>query len=323
MSPTAHSRSPARERSSTSTCSASGSRPDRLQADVGEVVGPSGRDEQLVGDEVLAVDGHREPAVVVDPLDLDADPHVDALVAAAPPSAAALASGSSAGSDPVAPTPAGSPATPNRANACASSTPLGPPPTTTKVSGTSRSPSSPRGWSSTASPSSPSIGGRAGSVPVLRTTPRAASKATGPASVSTRTRPGPSSRPWPRTIRTPASSSGSAWWWSVQSWLASRIRAATSDQSGRRSTSPGQTGDAPAPRRAGRPGGPSASRACSPRTGTRRPPGPARPRRRPGPPRPACARRTRRRGRARAPRRRPGPGECPCRHLCIHRMMGR
>ena len=91
-------------------------------------------------------------------------------------------------------------------------------------------------------------------MPVLRTTPRAASSTTGPSSVSTRTRPTPSRRPWPRTIRTPASSSGSAWWWSVQSWLASRIRAATSDQSGRTSTSPASPGArrASASRSAGR-----------------------------------------------------------------------
>ena len=41
-------------------------------------------------------------------------------------------------------------------------------------------------------------------------------------------------------MRTPACSSGSVCWRSVQSWLASRIRAATSDQSGRTRASPRQ-----------------------------------------------------------------------------------
>ena len=81
MSPTAHSRSPARRCPSTSTVSRLGVEPDGLEADVREVGAAAGRDQQLVGVEHLAADAHVELAVVVDPLDLDAGPYLDPLVA--------------------------------------------------------------------------------------------------------------------------------------------------------------------------------------------------------------------------------------------------
>ena len=126
---------------------------------------------------------------------------------------------------------------PYRRNTCASSSPLGPPPTTISRSGTSVTCMVSR-LVQYGVASSPAIGGRSGSVPVLSSTPREARSTVVSPSFSTRTTPGPSSRPWPRTIRTPACSSGSTCCPSVQSWLASRIRAATSDQSGHTRDSP-------------------------------------------------------------------------------------
>ena len=147
------------------------------------------------------------------------------------------------------------------------------------------------------------MGGRAGSVPVLRTTPRAASKATGPSSVSTPTRPGPSSRPWPRTIAHAGllQRLGVVVVGPVVVGLAGSGRRPATSRAGRRPRRPGR--DAPGLGQQVGAGGPSASRACSPRTGTRRPPGPAPPDHLAAPPRRACGRRTHRRARARAPRR--------------------
>ncbi len=85
MSPTAHSRSPARIRSSISTVSGVRVEADGLETDVGEVVA-SGRPRPASwsASTRLAVDPEVEGAVVVDPLDLDAGPDVDALVAQDP-----------------------------------------------------------------------------------------------------------------------------------------------------------------------------------------------------------------------------------------------
>ena len=236
MSPTAHSRSPARMCSSTSTVSASGSSPTVSSPDVGEVGAAAGRDQQLVGVEHLARRrargtrrrgrparsrrrrGRRCPRRAA-PRSARARPPAPRARRSGPPPRAASPARRTARR----PGPAPARSARRRPRPAA----RGP-----------RSPSSPRGWSSTASPSSPSIGSRSGSVPVLSSTPRAARSTVVPPSSSTRTTPGPSSRPWPRTIRTPACSSGSTCWWSVQSWLASRIRAATSDQSGRTVASP-------------------------------------------------------------------------------------
>ena len=120
---------------------------------------------------------------------------------------------------------------PKRRSAWASSQPIGPPPITAIEAGTSAILNTSRLVQYGVS-ARPSIGGATGAVPVLRTTPRAAAytPASGP---STTTRPGPSSRAWPRTTVTPASTRPRTWLSSDQSLVASsRIRCATRPQSG-------------------------------------------------------------------------------------------
>ncbi len=124
--------------------------------------------------------------------------------------------------------------TPNRASACAISAPIAPPPITTSDPGTDSIRITSRLVQYGVS-ASPSIGGTAGAVPGLSTTPRDASKVSPPTS----TVRGPVSRAWPRTNRAPAFSSRSTATWSSQlSVASSRIRSATSPQSGRTSASP-------------------------------------------------------------------------------------
>ena len=105
-------------------------------------------------------------------------------------------------------------------------------------------------------PSRPSIGGLRGSVPVLRSTPREPSRSTGSVRrVSTRTRPGrQADRARGRSARRPPRAERRAGA-SVQSWLASRIRAATGDQSGVHARRDRQASTR-APPRARRPRGP-------------------------------------------------------------------
>ena len=170
-----------------------------------------------------------------------------------------------------------------------------------------RSPSSPRGWSSTACPPAPRSAGRAGSVPVLSTTPRPARRIV----VVGRPRPRrrPSSRPWPRTMRHP----GVLERLDVRRVVPvvvglSRIRSATSDQSGRTSAVTGQTVGRGAPRRAGRGGRHhQLGGRAAPERALAADQAPRRPRPRRARPRRACGRRTRR----------PAPARAPRRHICV------
>ena len=128
--------------------------------------------------------------------------------------------------------------TPKRASPWASSAPIGPPPMTTSEPGTDSIRRMSRLVQYGVS-ASPSIGGATGAVPGLSTTPRFASYC----SPFTSTVRGPTSRPCPRTNVAPAFSSRSTATWSFQSSVASsRIRSATSLQSGRTSDSPASSG---------------------------------------------------------------------------------
>ena len=178
MSPIAHSLSPARIRASVSTDRAVGVEPDRLEAEVGDVGPPAGRDEQPVGREVErgaagVGERHREPAVgVVHRPDLRAGEHLDAvgrhrarddlrrLRLLERRGCAARASTSET-------------VVPKRAKAWASSAPIAPPPMTTIEAGRSGVASTSRLVQNGVS-ARPSTGGAAGEVPVLSTTPREA-----------------------------------------------------------------------------------------------------------------------------------------------------
>ena len=249
MSPMAQSRSPARIRSSVSTAWASGSRPTVSRPMSGQVGPAPGGHQQLLG-----LDRRGSPASsvnvpsCVDPVDLDAGAHLDALAPRRRRATSRADSGSSRPSSRSAASTHGDP----HAEAGERLGELGsrsrPPPITTRLPGSSVSLHRRRGWSSTACPPGRRSAGAAGSVPVLSTTPRAATYVR---RRRPRPRPAPTRRPRPRTSRTPASSSASAWASSFQSSVASLADpAATGAPVGRHVDRAGEVGRPGGPRRA-------------------------------------------------------------------------
>ena len=192
------------------------------------------RDEQPLGDDRIAPsDADREGTPVVsDRLDRGLHHRLDPSRS----NTVARSSLDSGSSGPTSRGPASRTVTvaPKRAKTWASSTPIAPPPMTASEDGTSVASIASR-FVQYGVDARPSMGGAHARWPTLITTARLATYAVSPTS----TRPGPSSRPQPRTKRPPLRSKRSTATVSSQSSVASsRMRAATGAQSGRTSAVP-------------------------------------------------------------------------------------
>ena len=227
-SPIAHSRSPARIRSSTATVWASGSsptvsRPSSLTRARRPTATSSSADRTDVPSSSLTSTPSPSRATCT----AFAPSRSSAPSARSSAPTTSPASGSSGGSSRSVPSTTVT-RDPKRANICASSRPIAPPPSTVSDSGAVRAAIASRLVQCGVS-ARPSIGGTTGTAPAATTTARPATKTSSP----TRTRPGPSRVADPRTSRPPLPSKRSTATVSSQSSVAScRMRRATGRRSG-------------------------------------------------------------------------------------------
>ena len=245
MSPTAHSSSPARICSSVSRNRADGSRPTVSRPRSDRLVRRPAATSSAAGGQLLAApegDGEPGPGVVLDPLDLHAGAHVDALVGhrlgdhrarlrllGTEDPVRDLEDGDVALRTGRTPARSRSRSLRRRARSCCPGRFL-----TCTASRLVQ-------YGVSASPLDGRDGGRRADVE--HDAHVCTSYSCGPSSVSTTTLPGPASRPWPRANLAPLSISRSTATWSFQASVASsEIRFATVVQSGVTSTEPPSVG---------------------------------------------------------------------------------